>query len=205
MARVAALVPDLLFGSKVQAALEQAGHEVDLLTSEPEAWDEVGGIDVLVVDLTTDASTPSARRDAEGRRRADDVRTLGFFAHVEPEVRERALAAGFDQVVPRSRMAREGATLVDRLAGGAGAGAAAWSAEGERAVDVGRLRRRCPNARLPVGPAPSAARSSVPSGRPSAVKTGLTASSSRATSVAVAGAAVDSDVDGRPGSASAAS
>jgi hypothetical protein len=32
---------------------------------------------------------------------------------VEPEVRERALAAGFDQVVPRSRMAREGGQLVE--------------------------------------------------------------------------------------------
>ena len=53
MARVAALIPDLLFGSKVQAALEAAGHEVDLITGAVEAWDEVGGIDVLVVDLTS--------------------------------------------------------------------------------------------------------------------------------------------------------
>jgi hypothetical protein len=30
-------------------------------------------------------------------------------------VRGRLLAAGFDQVVPRSRMAREGAQLVDAL------------------------------------------------------------------------------------------
>jgi hypothetical protein len=43
------------------------------------------------------------------------VRTLGFFAHVQPEVRDRALAAGFDLVVPRSRMAREGAQLADAL------------------------------------------------------------------------------------------
>jgi hypothetical protein len=43
------------------------------------------------------------------------VRTVGFFAHVEHEVRERALAAGFDQVVPRPRMHREGAALVARL------------------------------------------------------------------------------------------
>jgi hypothetical protein len=34
---------------------------------------------------------------------------------VEPEVRERALAAGFDLVVPRSRMAREGPQLVEAL------------------------------------------------------------------------------------------
>jgi CheY-like chemotaxis protein len=117
MARVAALIPDLLFGSKVQAALEAAGHEVDLIAGEVEAWDEVGGIDVLVVDLTS--------ADFDGIRLFETlatggelhaVRTLGFFAHVEPEVRERALAAGFDQVVPRSRMAREGADLVSRLA-----------------------------------------------------------------------------------------
>ena len=43
------------------------------------------------------------------------MRSLGFFAHVEPEVRERALQAGFDLVVPRSRMAREGARLVEGL------------------------------------------------------------------------------------------
>ena len=116
MARVAALIPDLLFGSKVQSALEGAGHEVDLIAGDVEAWDEIGGIDVLVVDLTTDdvdgvglVETLAAGGELHG------VRTLGFFAHVQPEVRERALAAGFDVVVPRSRMAREGAALVGRL------------------------------------------------------------------------------------------
>jgi CheY-like chemotaxis protein len=117
MARVAALIPDLLFGSKVQASLAAAGHEVDLITGEIEAWDEVAGIDVLVIDLTTDdldgielVETLATGGELHG------VRTLGFFAHVQPEVRDRALAAGFDQVVPRSRMAREGAALVGRLA-----------------------------------------------------------------------------------------
>ena len=116
MARVAALIPDLLFGSKVQAALEAAGHEVDLITGDVEAWDEIAGVDVLVVDLTTDAidgvglvETLATGGELHG------VRTLGFFAHVQPEVRERALAAGFDLVVPRSRMAREGTELVRRL------------------------------------------------------------------------------------------
>ena len=119
MARVAALIPDLLFGSRVQASLEAAGHEVDLVTSEVEAWDEVGGVDVLVVDLTTEAFDGVGLRDtlATGGE-LHGVRTLGFFAHVEPEVRERALEAGFDQVVPRSRMAREGAELVGRLVEG---------------------------------------------------------------------------------------
>jgi hypothetical protein len=37
------------------------------------------------------------------------------FAHTQPEVRERALAAGFDLVVPRSRMVREGGDLISRI------------------------------------------------------------------------------------------
>jgi CheY-like chemotaxis protein len=121
MARVAALIPDLLFGSKVQSALQDAGHEVDLVTGEVEAWDEVGGIDLLVVDLTSpDVDGVEVFETLATGGELHGVRSLGFFAHVEPEVRERALQAGFDLVVPRSRMAREGPRLVDGLLTGAG-------------------------------------------------------------------------------------
>ena len=116
MARVAALIPDLLFGSKVQASLQAAGHEVDLLTGEVQTWDEVGGIDLLVIDLTSsDVDGVELFETLASGGELHGVRSLGFFAHVQPEVRTRALAAGFDQVVPRSRMAREGAQLVDAL------------------------------------------------------------------------------------------
>ena len=118
MARVAALIPDLLFGSKVQSALQAAGHEVDLIAGEVEAWDEVGGIDLLVIDLSSpDVDGVELFETLATGGELHEVRTLGFFAHVEPEVRDRALQAGFDVVVPRSRMAREGAQLVDRLLG----------------------------------------------------------------------------------------
>jgi CheY-like chemotaxis protein len=116
MARVAALIEDLLFGSKVQAALQAAGHEVDLISGAVEAWDEVGGIDLLVIDLTSpDVDGVQLFETLAAGGELHGVRTLGFFAHVQPEARERALAAGFDLVVPRSRMAREGAQLVDGL------------------------------------------------------------------------------------------
>jgi CheY-like chemotaxis protein len=121
MARVAALIPDLLFGSKVQSALEGAGHEVDLITGEVEAWDEVGGIDLLVVDLTApDVDGVGLFETLATAGELNSVRSLGFFAHVQPEVRERALQAGFDLVVPRSRMAREGAQLIEGLLAGGG-------------------------------------------------------------------------------------
>ena len=106
MARVTALVPDLLFGSNVQGALAAAGHEVHLVGSAA-AVDATA--DVLVVDLMADGVDPAALARL-------GPKTLGFFAHVEPEVRERAVTAGFDLVVPRSRMHREGAALVAKLA-----------------------------------------------------------------------------------------
>ncbi|MEA2305121.1 MAG: hypothetical protein QOH43_2401 [Solirubrobacteraceae bacterium] len=119
MARVAAVIPDLLFGSRVQSALEAAGHEVELLSREPAGPEEVAGAGVLVVDLTSpdlDGAALVERLAADGA--LTGIKVLGFFAHVEPAVRDRALAAGFDQVVPRSRMNREGAELVARLAAG---------------------------------------------------------------------------------------
>jgi CheY-like chemotaxis protein len=119
VARVAALIPDLLLGSRVQGLLAHAGHEVDLLASEPDAWDEVGGIDVLVVDLATDeldGVTLVETLAAGGELRT--VRTVGIYSHVDAATRERAQGAGFDLVVPRSRFMREGGALVGRLAGG---------------------------------------------------------------------------------------
>lgn len=118
MSRVLALVPDLLFGSKVQAMLEAAGHDVELAQSETDVWDQIAGTDVLVVDLTTD--------DIDGAMLLDTLRTggeihtgfkaLAFYSHVDVDVRRHAEEAGFDLVVPRSRMAREGAALVQSLA-----------------------------------------------------------------------------------------
>jgi hypothetical protein len=111
MARVVALVPDLLFGSKVQAMLAAGGHEVQM-TGADGLREHAAAADVLVLDLTADAEERIAAAEGLG------VRTLAFYSHVENDVRQRALSAGFDSVVPRSRMAREGAELVARLADG---------------------------------------------------------------------------------------
>ena len=47
---------------------------------------------------------------------ATGVGKLGFYGHTDVDTKQRAEAAGFDLVVPRSRMAREMATLVERVA-----------------------------------------------------------------------------------------
>ncbi len=112
-ARVLAFVPDLLFGSNVVGALATAGLAVTL-SSSPAPADALQA-DVLVVDLTADVAERIA---IVGALRRPGLRTLAFYAHVETEVKAQAEAAGFDLVIPRSRMAREGAALVARLAAG---------------------------------------------------------------------------------------
>jgi DNA-binding NarL/FixJ family response regulator len=124
MARVVALVPDLLFGSQVQGMLAAAGDEVELVGDEHRIRNLLGDGDepavaVLVVDLTNEALDGPALVQALAAEGAlARTRTLGFYAHVDVSVRERAERAGFDLVVPRSRMAREGAQLVADLISG---------------------------------------------------------------------------------------
>ncbi|HEY3729534.1 MAG TPA: hypothetical protein VGL51_20330 [Solirubrobacteraceae bacterium] len=113
MARAVAFVPDLLFGSNVVGALQAGGHEPVLVGAPDQLARELATADVLIVDLTADAR---ARIElAEPFLGAGKPRTLAFFSHVESEVRDAAQRAGFDLVVPRSRMARAAAALVDQL------------------------------------------------------------------------------------------
>jgi hypothetical protein len=107
MARVVALVPDLMLGSKIVALLQDAGHEAVLTAQVEEAASATGSADAVVVDLgagVSDAALALARADAF---------TLAVYSHVEADVRDRAQAAGFDRVVPRSRLMREGAALLE--------------------------------------------------------------------------------------------
>jgi hypothetical protein len=113
MARVLAVFDDLLLGSNVLGMLRAAGHEADL----------VGGADlhpgeaaVLVVDLA--AGTFDGVAIVESLRAGGELgstRTVGVYSHVDADTRRRAEAAGFDLIVPRSRMAREGPALVAGL------------------------------------------------------------------------------------------
>jgi hypothetical protein len=103
MARIAAVAPDLFFASKIEATLRAAGHDVELVQAPAAAAVRA---DVLIVDL-----------DAAGAGVAapEGVPRLGFYSHVDVDKRRGAEAAGFDLVVPRSRMAREMPALVEGL------------------------------------------------------------------------------------------
>jgi CheY-like chemotaxis protein len=108
MARVVVFSDDLLFGSRVLEALHAEGQEAALAGGPEAVQRELVSAGLLIVDLTTNAAE---RLDAVRRLRRRDVPTMAYYSHVEAEVRSAAEEAGIDLVVPRSRMAREGASL----------------------------------------------------------------------------------------------
>lgn len=112
MARVVAFVPDLLFGSKVTEAVHAAGHAPVLVGDLETLRAQLPGAELLIVDLTAEADE---RITAVASMRSAEIPALGFYSHVEADVRSHAQDAGFDLVVPRSRMAREGSALITRL------------------------------------------------------------------------------------------
>ena len=113
MARVVAVFDDLLLGSNVLGMLVAAGHDATL-SGGADVHPE--GADLVIVDLaatTFDGVAVVESLTAAGE--LEGTRTLGVYSHVDVDTRNRAEAAGFDLVVPRSRMAREGQQLVERL------------------------------------------------------------------------------------------
>jgi DNA-binding response OmpR family regulator len=119
VARVALLSPDLLFGSKVQGALELAGHTVSRFATAERLRVAASFHDVVVFDLTAEGiDGPNLLHAMREHGEVEGVPTLGYYSHVDAETRARALDAGFTRVVPRSRMAREGVALVEGLLAG---------------------------------------------------------------------------------------
>jgi hypothetical protein len=104
VARIVAVAADLLLGSKVDATLRAAGHEVTLASALGEA--PVEEAELIVADLDLG--------DLEALA-GTGVPVIGYYSHVDAETRRAGEAAGIDLVVPRSRLARELPNLVDRL------------------------------------------------------------------------------------------
>ncbi len=102
MARIAALVQDLMLGSRVRTSLEASGHEVQQDTELP---DELDGIDLVVADLDL---VPPERLGELG------VPVIGFYQHTDVQTKTRAEEAGLAMAVPRSRMVRELPDLVEQ-------------------------------------------------------------------------------------------
>jgi CheY-like chemotaxis protein len=99
----------MISAARIRGTAEQGGVHVDFVRSIEALVEAAGRTDapalivIVIVDLHTQRLDPFAvaeRMKADGQMR--DMPLVGFFSHVETELRRRARAAGFDHVFPRS-------------------------------------------------------------------------------------------------------
>ena len=112
---VISVVDDMFFASKVRAVAEAAGVEISFPRSVAavvsKARETKPGL--IVVDLHNQRIDPVAlARELKADEELRSIKLLGFFSHVQTELQRNALAAGFDQVIPRSVFARDLAELL---------------------------------------------------------------------------------------------
>ena len=108
--RVLAAVDDIFFAAKIRGTADALG------VAYVSARDVAGAIEsaranppeVVVVDLHATRCDPFALAESFKRDPAlASVALVGFFSHVQTELRERALRAGFDRVLPRSAFVQQ--------------------------------------------------------------------------------------------------
>ena len=109
MHTIIAVVDDLFFASRIRGTAEQVGARVVFVKSIPEAIeknrDEASSL--VIADLNARCCDPvELARTLKGDEDLKGIPLLGFFSHVQTELQQAALAAGFDRVVPRSAFTR---------------------------------------------------------------------------------------------------
>lgn len=101
--RVLAIVPDLFFATRIAETSKRLG--VDLITATAERALEVCRTDppdLVIVDLAAAGVPADLVREIKLDPALAASQVVAFYPHVEVELRRRALAAGVDQVLPRS-------------------------------------------------------------------------------------------------------
>jgi DNA-binding NarL/FixJ family response regulator len=101
---VIAVVDDMFFASKIRAVAEAVGTEIIFPRSKEALMQKVRETKprLVIVDLHNQKIEPN-----ELAKELPGIRLLGFFSHVQTELQRNAIAAGFDQVIPRSVFARD--------------------------------------------------------------------------------------------------
>lgn len=95
-----------MLASRVDGSLRAAGYEVIVRGGGADSLGDLMDFDLVVADLES-VDTAAVAGSAK--------LSIGFYSHVDVETRRAAEEAGFDLVIPRSRMARELPALVERL------------------------------------------------------------------------------------------
>src|SRR5687767_12938308 len=117
MQSVIAIVDDLFFASKIRGTAEQVGTRVQFSRSIPDAAAKAREEAPALIIADLNASCCDVLELARALKSDDSLASvplLGFFSHIQTELHQAAIAAGYDRVIPRSAFTKN---LADILSG----------------------------------------------------------------------------------------
>jgi len=113
--KIIAIVDDMFFASKIRATAEALQVEISFPRTKDAALEKTRELkpDLILIDLHNQRFDPvEFVTDLRCEPDLELIPTLGFFSHVQIELQRNAIAAGIDQVIPRSVFARDIATIL---------------------------------------------------------------------------------------------
>jgi CheY-like chemotaxis protein len=115
MQSVIAIVDDLFFASKIRGTADQIGSRVKFSRSIPDAAAKAREEAPTLIIADLNASCCDVLELARALKSDDallGIPLLGFFSHVQTELQQAAIAAGYDQVMPRSAFTKNLAQIL---------------------------------------------------------------------------------------------
>jgi CheY-like chemotaxis protein len=112
---ILAAVDDMFFAAKIRATAEALGVNIKF---HRRIEGLVGAAveqapDLIVVDLHNEKLDPvELARTLKANEQVKSIPLLGFFSHVQTDLQRAAIAAGYDQVIPRSVFSRDLAKIL---------------------------------------------------------------------------------------------
>jgi CheY-like chemotaxis protein len=117
---VIAVIDDLFFASKIRGMGEQVGAQIHFVKSIDAAVNKAGleAPTLVIADLNAACcDAVELARAFKGDDKLTAIPLLGFFSHVQVELQQAALAAGFDRVMPRSAFTKNLRNILQGEAG----------------------------------------------------------------------------------------
>ncbi|PYS72919.1 MAG: hypothetical protein DMF69_06315 [Acidobacteria bacterium] len=108
--KIICIVDDMFFASKIRATAEALAVEISFPRTKEAALQKTRDLkpDLILVDLHNQRFNPfEFITELRTEPDLELIPTLGFFSHVQVELQRNAIAAGIDQVIPRSIFARD--------------------------------------------------------------------------------------------------
>jgi DNA-binding NarL/FixJ family response regulator len=105
-----AVLDDMFFASKIREAAKASGVDVEFIKSEfaLHGFNPSEPPSLVIVDLANKSIAPlDIIRLIKSSDKLGKARVIGYLPHVAKELAARVLNAGYDQVLPRSRLSRE--------------------------------------------------------------------------------------------------